>query len=438
MTKKHKYPVKFSGRRGTTECDEAFQTQDSTRWQRWLKHARDNKATTVVTCCCLPAEDDVIRRRLRVNLSQTTDKCWLSSFPFTGHEHAPDCRFYSVWPDERQAAIYTTGVVRAGTDGILIVRLPTGLQKKDGVEKTNEDTPVKTSPGKRHRHPSMKLTGLLHLLWEQSGINFWHPAFDKKKRNPGWVSWKLNNTAARIRIGRLFLQESLLLMARNNSLQSEDNRKRSRNAEQSSRRLITVSQLATCNEAAEARLQNTLPLGFFSGIPELQLPEDVLARLMRSYARELGDWRRGERVIVISESEPPVTTFTRKDGRNVPQSSSRVIDVALMTVSPRFIPLDSSYEGMIEEKLWKEKRAFIKPLRYDGEEQVFPDFVLTDVHGCEALPMEVFGMNTTEYLLRKQKKMAHYDKEYGPGRWWQWDAAADPDGSSIPDFPARN
>ncbi|MEI9629331.1 hypothetical protein V5051_25700, partial [Phytobacter diazotrophicus] len=61
-----------------------------------------------------------------------------------------------------------------------------------------------------------------------------------------------------------------------------------------------------------------------------------------------------------------------------------------------------------------------------------------NVHGCEALPMEVFGMNTTEYLLRKQKKMAHYDKEYGPGRWWQWDAAADPDGSSVPDFPSRN
>jgi len=48
-------------------------------------------------------------------------------------------------------------------------------------------------------------------------------------------------------------------------------------------------------------------------------------------------------------------------------------------ISSRFIPLDSGYEGAVEEKLWQEKRAFIKPLRYDGEEDVFPDFVLKDV-----------------------------------------------------------
>lgn len=47
---------------------------------------------------------------------------------------------------------------------------------------------------------------------------------------------------------------------------------------------------------------------------------------------------------------------------------------------------------------------FIKPLRYDCEEDVFPDFVLKDVTSVDALPMEEFGMNTPEYLLRKQVK----------------------------------
>nr|WP_274381315.1 DUF1173 family protein [Pantoea vagans] len=37
---------------------------------------------------------------------------------------------------------------------------------------------------KRKRRPSMSLLGLLHLLREQSGINVWHPAFDKKRRSP--------------------------------------------------------------------------------------------------------------------------------------------------------------------------------------------------------------------------------------------------------------
>ncbi len=108
--------------------------------------------------------------------------------------------------------------------------------------------------------------------------------------------------------------------------------------------------------------------------------------------------------------------------------------MALMTVSPRFIPLDSGYEGVIEEKLWQEKRAFIKPLRYDGEEHVFPDFVLKDVPGVDALPMEVFGMNTPEYLLRKQEKISHYESEYGPEHWWSWNAA---EKSDMPAFPFR-
>jgi len=39
--------------------------------------------------------------------------------------------------------------------------------------------------------------------------------------------------------------------------------------------------------------------------------------------------------------------------------------------------------------------------------------VLKDVPGVDALSMEVFGMNTPEYLQRKQEKSVHYDVEYG-------------------------
>uniref|UniRef100_UPI0023AF8B86 DUF1173 family protein n=5 Tax=Erwiniaceae TaxID=1903409 RepID=UPI0023AF8B86 len=254
------------------------------------------------------------------------------------------------------------------------------------------------------------------------------------KRTPGWVSWHLQQTAGRIRVGRVPLEESLLLMAMKGTPQVVANRDHLRVAEKNKRRLIVVSVLAGWNEAAEARLQTTLPLGLFSGFPDLLLPEDARLRLERSFGRELGDWRRGMKVVVIAETEPPETTFRHTEGRNRPSSCSIVIDVALMTVSPRFIPLESGYEGTVEDRLWQEKRAFIKPLRYDGEEDVFPDFVLKDVSGVDALPMEVFGMNTSEYLLRKQEKTAHYDREYGPGNWWCWNAA---EKSDMPAFPAH-
>lgn len=437
MTKKKVYPVYFAGQRGRQEATEAFQQNETDTWQRWLKHARDNKKTTVVTCCCLPAETDPVRRRLKVHYSQDTERCWLSSYAFTGHEHKPDCRFYSVWSDERHAEIYQGDAVHAAADGTIVVRLPTGLQKKAPSEKKQVDNAADDEPEKRTRRSSMRLLGLLHLLWEQSGINVWHPAFDKKKRTPGWVSWHLQQTAARIRVGRVPLAQSLLLMAMKGTPQVVSNREHMRAAEKNRRRLIVISVLAGWSEAGEGRLQTTLPLGLFSGFPDLVLPEDVRLRLERSFARELGDWRRGMKVVVIAETDPPETSFRHVDGRNIPSGCTTVIDVALMTVSPRFIPLDSAYEGLVEEKLWQEKRAFIKPLRYDGEEDVFPDFILTDVQGTDALPVEVFGMNSPEYLARKQKKIAHYDREYGTGRWWQWDASADPAGTSPPAFPAR-
>ncbi|WP_246873071.1 DUF1173 family protein [Pantoea ananatis] len=87
---------------------------------------------------------------------------------------------------------------------------------------------------------------------------------------------------------------------------------------------------------------------------------------------------------------------------------------------------------MVEDRLWQEKRAIIKPLRYNGEEDLFPDFVLKDVPGVDALHMEVFGMNTPKYLQRKQEKTAYYDREYGPGRWLSWNTA---DRSDMPAFP---
>lgn len=437
MGRKKIYPVRFAGKRGTQECAADLRTENPEQWQRWLKHARDNKATTVVTCLCQAPEEDGPRRRLKVHLSQKTDQCWLASWAFSGHEHAQDCRFYSVWSDERLAAIYASDVLKAAADGQLVVRLPTGLQKKDAQERKTEAAPVSAGPVKRRRQPSMRLLGLLHLLWEQSGINVWHPAFDRKKRYPGWVSWRLNETAARIRIGRIPLQQSLILMAMKDSPQALKNRQVAKGAGSGSRRLILISQLAAWSDAAEERLQSTLPLGLFTGFPALDLPDDVRARLERSFSRELGDWRRGARVIVIGETEPPETVFIRRDGRNVPRSSCRVIDAALMTVSTRYIPLDSRYEEMVEARLWQEKRAFIKPLRYDGEEDVFPDFMLTDVPGTDALPMEVFGMNTPEYLQRKRVKTAIYDREYGADNWWQWEASGDHEGHCMPAFPSK-
>lgn len=92
---------------------------------------------------------------------------------------------------------------------------------------------------------------------------------------------------------------------------------------------------------------------------------------------------------------------------------------------------------IVEVRLWQEKRAFSKPLRYDGEDDVFSDFMLTDVPGKEALPMEVFGMNTPEQLQRKRVKTAIYDRESSAGNWWQWEVSGDYEDHCMSDPPSK-
>ncbi|WP_049792243.1 DUF1173 family protein [Pantoea sp. At-9b] len=93
-------------------------------------------------------------------------------------------------------------------------------------------------------------------------------------------------------------------MARKGTPQADENRAAVRRAKEASRLLIFVSLLAGWSEQAEERLLSTLPLGHFAGFPVLTLPEYVHGRLLRSFSRELGHWRRGMKVVVIAQGDP--------------------------------------------------------------------------------------------------------------------------------------
>ena len=95
------------------------------------------------------------------------------------------------------------------------------------------------------------------------------------------------------------------------------------------------------------------------------------------------------------ESEPPVITFTCSESRSLLSSRAHLIDVSLMAVNSACILVDSLFEGNVAENMCAD---------YDGSEDVFSDFLLTDVARSEPAPMDFFGTNTAEYLTRKRRK----------------------------------
>lgn len=107
--------------------------------------------------------------------------------------------------------------------------------------------------------------------------------------------------------------------------------------------------------------------------------------LQRSFARELQGWRNGAvtYAIVIDQPQPEGSGFD-------------LVELALLRVSPRAIPLDSSYEATAEDALVAQDRSFDKPMRYVDGDDTLPNFRLLDA-GEHPVPMEVFGRNDPDY-----------------------------------------
>src|SRR6185369_5543906 len=134
-------------------------------------------------------------------------------------------------------------------------------------------------------------------------------------------------------------------------------------------------------------------------------------------------WQQNQRVMAIAELD------LKKDGKY-----ANVVDIALMPVTANWIPFDSMFELLIADKLTSEERGFLKPLRFDAEEDVvFPYFILRDTG--DDIPLEVFGRTDEAYEARKALKMAYYQKEFGTDRWWYWDATQDPGAETLKPFP---
>jgi hypothetical protein len=408
--------------------------QESTRWQTVLE--RGHRITHGV-CLCL--RDDK-PRYVAIKLS-SKKKYYLARYGET-HHHRKNCRFYALDASQSGRQGYTQEALRADEDGGLVINLARSLAAPCAVVRDS----LNTQAVDRYARPGVKrnrigLGGLLDLLWEQADLNRWDA--NTKKRWDLKVGKALLDQAEMIRVGRkTMLNEALLLPSVGvkdkpsaRSIEHTRNLEVVQNAHQSGLRLVAVAPLANFNaekdllagtDVTAAETEKVLRLGSL-GIPRLMMDPACQAAILHSYARELSAWQRGAKVYAIVQMalRPRNPKLTRA------ADVADVFEVCLMHLSERFIPLDSSYEGKLEQALVDAKRSFVKPLRYEADDLVFPDFWLSDMGGD--YPLEVFGMNTVTYLERKLQKTAIYgDATKYPLGWWYWDVLTQP---MIPTLP---
>lgn len=153
------------------------------------------------------------------------------------------------------------------------------------------------------------------------------------------------------------------------------------------------------------------------------------------------DYTRKNDVVPVQLLQEAKNSFPTVFGNSVPTESKKIVIVVRLPnnkdivflggvlCSKDFIPVESSYECLVAEKLVRESRSFRKPLRYDRSSMDRPDFVLLDT--IPPTDMEVFGMNTPDYLERKTVKKER-SREHD---FWYWDVL---ETNSIPEFPGNN
>lgn len=412
-----RYAVSISFGATSTTYTDGYQTlaDHALKWKGVLEKAHSK---AVINCLCDGNGD----KRLAVRHMSESDSFHLSRFPHTGSQHALNCLYYCADRSKSGLGAYSKGVVEELSDGGLKVKLGLSLRKQDAAQP--KEPKAASSTGPRVSKPSMSLLGLLNLLWSEAGLHSWSPAMTGK-RNLGLVHHYLVDQAGKIQVGRQRLIDSLVIATSSSTGKQPDaNAQRVKSAIERNRRLVVIAPLAAHSQEREGGI-GYLAISGFHGVPRLIMSADLWSNAKRQFPRAISAWRQGLKIIAIVQADKPMSA-----------ASASTLSIALMPVSEEWIPVESSYEALIEKKLRTEGRRFNKPLRFDAAEQlVFPDFWLVDVNTAE-YPLEVFGRADSAYVARKQEKITHYEQEYGPDGWWSWNAAADPHALAIPDFPA--
>ncbi|WP_078943207.1 DUF1173 family protein [Streptomyces aureus] len=340
----------------------------------------------------------------------------LAGWPGEGELHDPSCSFHKLASELTGRDAYSTEAIHEGDDGVAI-RFSAALARK-----LSAPEPAKASTEQRdgRARRTVGLLGLLHWLWEEAQLTAWHPRW---RRRTWWVCHaRLSEQIAGCSINHEELTEALYVVppfreeyARRNTAAFETFRiaRLKRRGDTQRRGLI----LGEIRDVRPSRYGVQYALAHHRG--GLFATTALDERLRRSYrpafsaaADEHGARRIGLFLVELS-----------------PKGNVRVLDMAAMLVSKLYIPADSSHEVVMANALTDAGRAYVKPVRYDGSDLVFPDFVLTDVHPHSYV--EVYGIHGREsYDQRKRVKQAHYQRQ-GAGLI-EWDV-----GDTIPDVRRR-
>jgi hypothetical protein len=377
------------------------------------------------------------RPPLKLVIRDRQGKLFLAAWPNQAQSHALDCPFYT---EERTGANeYAPGAISQDGDRTnlaLAHPLRQTDRHQDRGEGEKESIPAKDRSAPRER---LHLWGLLHYLWEQAGLNRWYPGWH---RDWGFVRHVLRRVAQNTTVEGHALLPNLYvppvwIPAKQDQINAHwDEFVRPLRLQH--RRSPTV---AAGIVIGMARALEPTEFGYSLRLhhhAERFYMDHALADILARHSRRGWAAIKHLNAAVDADEKPYVVAAMRVQATHTGRLT--IVEAALMRVSPRFIPVNSSYEDKVARLLVAQDRQFVRPLHYDSHFLELPDFILKDVappalatdSRLQSVALFVYGETITP---AQKQRLAARDRRNASAEglgFWEWDAATDAAPPALP------
>lgn len=333
-------------------------------------------------------------------------KYYLARFPGSGPDHAPHCPSFEAESTECGRGIYTNTALSERRDGRISVKLGVPLIIRGGGRPPPPSSAGALTSGPKRE--TLKLRGLLHLLWETAGFNRWAPRMDGR-RHYRQIFKYVSEAAERIIVRRQALHKTLFVpepfvpsqKLEIDARRAQALRRLSRGRGGVPRRVLLIAQIKEIigsNDGCELRVAHTPPQLV------IRCARDMASRLQRCAAHAFVD-----PPAIHEEFRVLVLLTMLRDNRG----AWIVDDLATLVCNKHYIPVHSVAEAILAKHLIAQGRYFYKPMNYDAEPSHYPNFLLTD-QSTVSVPIEVC-ISDHAGAARQNDRIARYledDREY--------------------------
>ena len=357
---------------------------------------------------------------LKLQLRERSGRIHLAAWPDQGNLHSVTCPFYS----EREQYTASNQGIASTDDGRTEIQYSRPLSY-NGLAPTAERP--KAPP---HESSPVRLWGLLHHLWESTGLNRWLPGW---RRDWGFVRNALDRTAQHTWINQQELSKILYIP-----------RPFSPAVKQS---IEAQWQAFVAPLQAHHRGSSEVRCGFILGVVRTLDPhaKGFLLRLAH----------HGQPILLPSTLATNLASNSRRgwasltSGTDSPKTSSVVAmlrvecsrnglmvaaDCVLMRTTRHLIPSNNHMEDQVAKSLVEGGHEFIRPLPYSQVQGDLPAFVMRE-HDASGLRItEMFCLHDSKNPYQHEARVRrHAEQARSSGHGiWVW---AFSDSPTMPDIP---